>query len=522
MNSTTSFTSFRTTLYKCLTKAQLTSGLHNFFAINSVLQDGDYERVEAFLPNSCALNIITGDGYLYQTKRRHCLKQIYLLLSGGTFSTYCMGVAESVNVDSTKKRTLLIYNNKNECYAYGKPYNLTTRKLKDAIACKSDTFSAFNNTSNMTNEEYYKYVKTHISQVNKHLFINVYSFGNIKNTALALFYQLNQFYRPDPISYDEYEYIDSASTGSLMFCEKGYSGTGYKSDFVSYYPAILSEVVRSNNTASHNEKIEKKKEKAPCIKFEIPIKKGAFKLITQQEFDLLKFVPFGIIKCIVHPSGDPEIDKLFRFNHRNSYTHTDLNAAIKYKLKVEIIYHNRPHNMLFYNGNELDNTRVNSGLLFGDYNRNSFPLKEDGNPFGKQLLNLPWGALCEENYKKSRFDKPFDNHAYTLVNSFFENYYTDDGFPVIKFVFHNTHKPYKTNYARLKPFLLAKGRDIMANTLRQVTGNNIADVVYCHTDGFITKTKPDVHYGTTLGAIRNEGFSDQCSIINLSTKVQGF
>ena len=50
-----------------------------------------------------------------------------------------------------------------------------------------------------------------------------------------------------------------------------------------------------------------------------PIKKGEFKIL--ETIDNLSYFSFGIYRCEVSKSEDESINKLFRFNHQNYYTH---------------------------------------------------------------------------------------------------------------------------------------------------------------------------------------------------------
>jgi hypothetical protein len=73
---------------------------------------------------------------------------------------------------------------------------------------------------------------------------------------------------------------------------------------------------------------------------------------------------------------------------------------------------------------------------------------------------------------------------------------------------------YQTNFARIAPFLLARGRFLVSKTITPF----VEDVVYIHTDGFISTRRPNIKYGTELGDIRNEGYCMDCEVINANCR----
>ena len=70
-------------------------------------------------------------------------------------------------------------------------------------------------------------------------------------------------------------------------------------------------------------------------------------------------------------------------------------------------------------------------------------------------------------------------------------------------------KHYKTNWARISPFLLAKGRDMISVLMEP----HINEIKRVHTDGFICLKKIDSK-GSGLGDLRFEGICNYCEIKN--------
>ena len=75
---------------------------------------------------------------------------------------------------------------------------------------------------------------------------------------------------------------------------------------------------------------------------------------------------------------------------------------------------------------------------------------------------------------------------------------------------------YKTDYARLSPFLLARGRQIINELLIPY----IKNVVRVHTDGFMITEKLNIETGYELGNIKYEGI-EKVRIENINKVLTG-
>ena len=69
-------------------------------------------------------------------------------------------------------------------------------------------------------------------------------------------------------------------------------------------------------------------------------------------------------------------------------------------------------------------------------------------------------------------------------------------------------KYFETDFARIKPFLLARGREQLVKHMKP----HVDNVVWCHTDGFITTNEFDVPNVDKIGALKFEGF---CANVNI-------
>ena len=123
-----------------------------------------------------------------------------------------------------------------------------------------------------------------------------------------------------------------------------------------------------------------------------------------------------------------------------------------------------------------------------------------------------WGVLCEKKKTKHYIDinenfiipdnneilhiKHIDNNKITLHLS-----YNDD--------------IYKTQYARMCPYLLSHARYNISNIIEPY--NDV--VINCHTDGFTLPYKPkELKTGLNIGELKYNGYCENYNIINCNNK----
>ncbi|UZO07795.1 uncharacterized protein OCT59_028070 [Rhizophagus irregularis] len=132
--------------------------------------------------------------------------------------------------------------------------------------------------------------------------------------------------------------------------------------------------------------------------------------------------------------------------------------------------------------------RIPGTVIFGEYVHFLFNIKNQGGVAGrvaKRVLNTLWGALCQRkrNYKILTTDQtdPF---------KFPEGHTLDSIVPVgsdqWRFQFTNPGSPFKGEYPRIAPFLLAHGRKTTSELLEPYKDK----VRRIHTDGFILEEQP--------------------------------
>jgi hypothetical protein len=311
-------------------------------------------------------------------------------------------------------------------------------------------------------------------------FVNMYKTGNINNTCLEIFDKMTRFLiEPENILQDEAIWINEATTGSLIWGHK-YIGDVYKYDIKSHYPHLMTS------------------------KGKFPIKRGSFEKITELPLDYYRY---GIYRVIVHPSEDENINKLYRFSFNNYYTHTSLEHAKKLNLKVELIIDDEP-NYLYYSPDKL----ISFEEVFKPYVMYLFNLKNQGANKAKDLLNRLWGRLGEYDRSKKYDDKEIiisEDDEITELRPCNKN----ESVNLIKT--NKINKPYKTNYARLIPFLKAMDRKKMSECMYEHR-NNIHQIL---TDGFLCDKLIHSNTDVKLGELKYEGQFENITIKNCAKVV---
>lgn len=328
--------------------------------------------------------------------------------------------------------------------------------------------------------------------------INLYKTGTNKKTALNLFdYFTKSIEIPEKIEQDEALWINKANKGALIYCEE-YKGEAWSYDICSMYPHLLNPKGKNGNGIL------------------MPIKRGEFKKITSEEFNNIKnsFLPFGIYRCKIKQSMNRDVNKLFRFNFEDYYTHISIQHAQKLGLDIEIIEDEEPNILLYPSKTHC----ITSKRLLGEYINYMFDLKEKEVPRSKSILNIIWGALCEKldrTYKKDPTDqnnifKIPDNHDINFIKP------SDDNKIIISHI--KRDKYYKTNFARFSPFLLSKGRLMISDIMEP----HIQYIKRFHTDGFISCKKLDIKTGNEIGNLKYEGYNNKICFDNIRSKIDGF
>jgi hypothetical protein len=337
-------------------------------------------------------------------------------------------------------------------------------------------------------EEYNNYMEAaDILYEESNKVIDLRKTGSIKDTALNLFDKFSKFVlNPAKLEQDESLWISECNTGALMYAEK-YEGEAYKYDVKSMYPFLLSSPLK------------------------FPIERGEFNILSDDEFNNMQYFQLGIYRVKIEKSEDENINKLFRFNKYNKYTHTSLEHAKSLFLKMSLIQ-DETANFLYYSPEK----RIGCNELFGEYVSYMYDLKEKESKLkgqrkkdvlkAKLILNSLWGGLSEICksylvYKNKILNIDDDCDIYSIKpNEKNENH--------LEIITTKQSKFYKTGFARISVFLISQGRYMMSKILYPHREN----VKWCHTDGFVSDKLLDIKTGQKMGDLVEEGKCDNCTI----------
>lgn len=445
---------------------------------------GDSIRSSTIDTNSEA-NIQLINGH-YQPEK---LNKRFKLLTYGEEKTFVLySKKDLIAYDGVKKWKIDQYDpvkDKSHIYVLRTQYkgkDFTTEEVFDDIQFKKVSITKYKGKE-FTIEEEYGYLVEVADELKKHSkgLINLYKCGSYFNACLSLFDFLTKHIQAEPILQDEAEWISYSGFGSMIWSEKGTYEKLYKLDVKSLFPFIY---------ISHIAKL--------------PIKRGEF--LNIDELD--EFIKFGIYRAEVIPSKDEQYNKLFKFSKYNYYTSVDLQNAQKLGFEIKLIKDDKP-NFLYYSRDKL----VTFKELFKKFTDILFPLKELGVKQSKFILNLLWGALCQIDKKKHYVTDGFkiddDDEIIGIKPSSINK-----GEIIISTAKMNAR--YKTNFARVKPFMLSNGRKIMSSFMKPYI-NNIKRVI-CDS----IETIEPIHFNTDvkIGELKYEGVCFNATIANNYNKIE--
>lgn len=281
----------------------------------------------------------------------------------------------------------------------------------------------------------------------------------VSNEALkCIHFSLLSFNEPEELSLLEQEWYYRCFKGGLIFCENNKTlDYGFNYDKKSAYPSMLC--------SDH---------------FSFPVRQGEFK-----HFSILpQILQYGIYKCVIEPSRDENIDKLFRFNTKNYYTHFDINLAKTLNLKINLIVDEESNALLY------QKERASGSLYFRQAVHSLYELKSKSK-LAKIILNAIWGALCQRNKIKTTTSNEISLSKGALLIEIKE---LNESLHKVSYL--KNGKFFKHNYARLGCFLTAAVRKQMAETIYPVRDK----VFRCHTDSILSSIKlEDLLIGDRLG-----------------------
>jgi hypothetical protein len=137
-----------------------------------------------------------------------------------------------------------------------------------------------------------------------------------------------------------------------------------------------------------------------------------------------------------------------------------------------------------------------------------YRLKREGVKLAKPLLNTIWGAVCQKDKEIHRTT----NEEEILINSSDRiiPLRTKGEYEVEKF---NVSKIFRSPWARMGVFLTAKARVFMSRQIEPFKD----DIVYIHTDGFVSKKPLTLATTKDIGGWKQEQ-KGVCKVISRNKK----
>ena len=134
----------------------------------------------------------------------------------------------------------------------------------------------------------------------------------------------------------------------------------------------------------------------------------------------------------------------------------------------------------------------------------------------KKCLNILWGALCQKNEISMTFD--IDTKDDINIKNEILEIWTSGKKIHVKFV--KGVRYFETNFGRIGPFLLARGRRMASKMMEP----HLEHIVRVHTDGFISRVPlkfkkmnaslDSVNIGSNMGDLKYVGYYPTLTIHN--------
>lgn len=412
-----------------------------------------------------------------------------------------------------EKRAILYEEQINGTYKCfdGKKYQIHTinefRQERNARKCIFISKLAYSKTNDTMEQAYAHFM--HIWEVVKKEtlgLVNLRKTALITRSTVQLFYDyingrdhvfLNHPFRLPPITPPKIQRTEGLAINDA--CQKAfiwgcdyYKGPAYKYDVNSFYAWLL----QSPNLL-------------------IPIDEPELKVLSQDDLSNLKYFMIGLYHCRIEHTNE-KTPKLFQTNPRHWYTHYEMTYAKELGLQMQILTDGHP-NLLFYARQKCKTAKE---LFFRVtdmiYNRLKMHKEKEIQKIGKGLLARLWGALKEK--KMNTYVLKMDD----LINKP-EKCEIDPTKPGIEIqvlangdvkVEYQSDDMFKSPWARVAPFLLAKGRI----EISKIYAPYIDHIKRVHTDGFHSDIELPIKLSTVLGGMKIEKKYNNC-ILSSTTAI---
>lgn len=271
-------------------------------------------------------------------------------------------------------------------------------------------------------------------------------------------------------TFKEYQWFENCSA-QFLYANKGFMGEAVLYDKNSWYPYIMQ-----------------------TEDFKIPICEGEETRIDHLAeayyIDVKgnKKLKYGIYKCRIEATSNScnTLLKMFKFNDDNTYTHYDIETAIKLEYDIRMLDTHDEPNLLYYTEDKLRSGKY----LFGETINHLWELRgkaetKNSKTFIKKIITSGWGMMSQLNLKKVYYkigDVPvIPNEDYIIYSTEIDK--EDPEGRILKLL--NSKDPYKTRYGRIKYFLFSKARNKLLEEIMKM--KDPSDIVRIHTDGIYVK-----------------------------------
>lgn len=261
------------------------------------------------------------------------------------------------------------------------------------------------------------------------------------------------------VNINEYEFAENCYNAGIIHLDDNYKNKiteCFGFDYISFYPNIL-------------------------INKDLFIPKYQASKIFIDNIDFMN-LKFGIYRVNI-TSNHPNIKKVFCFSKKGYYAHYSLKFIYKHRerfnVKIELNT-NCDYNAIIYEDKDL----IPASHIFLNWFNKLIKIKQNckGNILIKHLLSSLWGSLCKfdvqyvSDSELENLDCGIDNlQEYKLL----DYQVMGNGYSRNKII--KTSKPYEHYLARLKPYVLALSRNIMAEFILE--NDLLENVIRIHTDG---------------------------------------
>ena len=314
--------------------------------------------------------------------------------------------------------------------------------------------------------------------------INIFKYPTYSLAAMDIWKQKTGIKEPKAIGDIEGDFLSKAFMGGIRYAERGYEGPYYQFDINSFYPYYM--IHKDFQVAFEEGKYERLHEFK-----QVPIKKGSS--------ELKNYYKYGMYRCTIEKSADENINKLFKYNSKNYYSHYDLKLAEMLNLNISLF---PGINAYVYEKESLQKGEA----MFGTFIKELYEYKKTCKPI-KNIINSLWGTLCQRKTYKE-YHNIFKTADIELEH--IHEFNVDRKLLYIKYT-KKEEAPFLTSHARVGMILTSFAR---YKFIEQVLKHKDI-IIKIHTDSIMTTEdlSEQLNISKEMGAFKLEHHGT-CVIVN--------